>query len=251
MYDKVKKVLLLVLAALVALFGVLYWRSAAGPEGVAYRDVLYFPTQEPDALVYTGKADGQTVSYAVGSDGSVTCRVGETVHGPYTIREDPSAVPDENWDSGLLTGIQISAGGAVLFRGGYFPQAGLLIREDGTALWGSAFHQSGTDREGPDLEAVLDVVYNPFRTELILRAEELGIPAYCGFEMLVAQAVGSAGGIFVPTVSRPTPITGPPPPRGGDHPPPRGPGSQGGGRPGPRWPSCSASCRSPLKTGSR
>ena len=45
----------------------------------------------------------------------------------------------------------------------------------------------------PDLEAVLDVVYNPFRTELILRAEELGIPAYCGFEMLVAQAVVSAG----------------------------------------------------------
>ena len=45
----------------------------------------------------------------------------------------------------------------------------------------------------PNLEAVLDVVYNPFRTELILRAEELGIPAYCGFEMLVAQAVVSAG----------------------------------------------------------
>ena len=161
MYDKVKKVLLLVLAALVALFGVLYWRSAAGPEGVAYRDVLYFPTQEPDALVYTGKADGQTVSYAVGSDGSVTCRVGETVHGPYTIREDPSAVPDENWDSGLLTGIQISDGGTVLFRGGYFPEAGLLIREDGTALWGSAFHQSGTDREDPDLEAVLHFSARP------------------------------------------------------------------------------------------
>ena len=41
----------------------------------------------------------------------------------------------------------------------------------------------------PKLEAVLDCVYNPFRTELLLRAEELGVPAYCGFEMLVAQAV--------------------------------------------------------------
>ena len=161
MYDKVKKVLLLVLAALVALFGVLYWRSAAGPEGVAYRDVLYFPTLEGDALVYTGQVDGQTVSYTVGSDGSVTCRVGETVHGPYTIREDPSAVPDEHWDSSLLTGIQISAGDTVLFRGGYFPEAGLLIREDGTALWGSAFHQSGTDSEGPDLEAVLHFSARP------------------------------------------------------------------------------------------
>ena len=44
----------------------------------------------------------------------------------------------------------------------------------------------------PKLEAVLDCVYNPFRTELLLRAEEIGVPAYCGFEMLVAQAVYAA-----------------------------------------------------------
>ena len=42
------------------------------------------------------------------------------------------------------------------------------------------------------LEAVLDVVYNPFRTELLLRAEEHHIPAASGFEMLVAQAVFAA-----------------------------------------------------------
>lgn len=41
----------------------------------------------------------------------------------------------------------------------------------------------------PALEAVLDVVYNPFRTELVLRAQERGIKAAGGFEMLVAQAV--------------------------------------------------------------
>ena len=44
----------------------------------------------------------------------------------------------------------------------------------------------------PALEAVLDVVYNPFRTELLLRAEEHHIPAASGFEMLVAQAVFAA-----------------------------------------------------------
>ena len=42
----------------------------------------------------------------------------------------------------------------------------------------------------PGLEAVLDVVYNPDKTELILRAEEAGVPvAVGGLEMLVAQAV--------------------------------------------------------------
>ncbi|MEE1331836.1 MAG: shikimate kinase, partial [Gemmiger formicilis] len=35
-------------------------------------------------------------------------------------------------------------------------------------------------------------VYNPFRTELLLRAEEHHIPAASGFEMLVAQAVFAA-----------------------------------------------------------
>lgn len=44
----------------------------------------------------------------------------------------------------------------------------------------------------PNLEAVLDVVYNPFHTELIMRAEEAGVIAAGGLEMLVAQAVYAA-----------------------------------------------------------
>ena len=44
----------------------------------------------------------------------------------------------------------------------------------------------------PQLEAVLDVVYNPFATELVLRAKDRGLTAVGGFEMLVAQAVYAA-----------------------------------------------------------
>lgn len=45
----------------------------------------------------------------------------------------------------------------------------------------------------PGLEAVVDVVYNPDKTEIILRAEEAGVPvAVGGLEMLVAQAVYAA-----------------------------------------------------------
>lgn len=39
---------------------------------------------------------------------------------------------------------------------------------------------------------VLDVVYNPARTALLLQAEELGIPCACGLYMLVAQAKKSS-----------------------------------------------------------
>ena len=41
----------------------------------------------------------------------------------------------------------------------------------------------------PNLQAVLDVVYNPARTQLILDAEARGIPCESGLYMLVAQAV--------------------------------------------------------------
>lgn len=41
----------------------------------------------------------------------------------------------------------------------------------------------------PGLEAVLDVVYNPVRTQLILDAEARGIPCQSGLYMLVGQAV--------------------------------------------------------------
>ena len=40
----------------------------------------------------------------------------------------------------------------------------------------------------PDLTGVVDVVYNPLRTALLLQAEKLGIPHANGLDMLVAQA---------------------------------------------------------------
>ena len=44
----------------------------------------------------------------------------------------------------------------------------------------------------PHLEGVLDLIYNPARTQLLLDAERLGIPAMNGLWMLVAQAKKSA-----------------------------------------------------------
>lgn len=44
----------------------------------------------------------------------------------------------------------------------------------------------------PHLEGVLDVVYNPARTQLLLDCERLGIPCWNGLWMLVSQAVQSA-----------------------------------------------------------
>ena len=44
----------------------------------------------------------------------------------------------------------------------------------------------------PELEGVLDLIYNPARTQLLLDCEKYGIPGYNGLWMLVAQAKQSA-----------------------------------------------------------
>lgn len=60
----------------------------------------------------------------------------------------------------------------------------------------------------PRLSGVVDIVYNPEKTELILSAEERGIPSASGLTMLVAQAkaaaeyfVGGTLGDCVPSVA--------------------------------------------------
>ena len=50
----------------------------------------------------------------------------------------------------------------------------------------------------PQLQGVIDVVYNPLRTEFVRKARELGVPAAGGLYMLVRQAV-LASEIFLDT----------------------------------------------------
>ena len=50
----------------------------------------------------------------------------------------------------------------------------------------------------PDLQGVVDVVYNPLRTDFVLKAQSLGVPAAGGLYMLVRQAV-LASEIFLDT----------------------------------------------------
>ena len=45
----------------------------------------------------------------------------------------------------------------------------------------------------PACEAVMDVIYNPFRTRLLLEAEQRGLRCSNGLPMLVAQATAAAG----------------------------------------------------------
>ena len=94
----------------------------------------------------------------------------------YTVSRHPDPEKEElTYAQALTTGAQIIINTTPV---GMYPNVGVSAL-DITSM--------------PGLEAVIDVIYNPDKTELILRAEELGVPvAVGGLEMLVAQAVYAA-----------------------------------------------------------
>lgn len=90
----------------------------------------------------------------------------------------------------ILTASRTGRGGALTYEQiQQHPEIDILINTTPAGMYPDNGSCLVDLRSLPHLKAVLDCVYNPFRTELLLRAEELGIPAFCGFEMLVAQAV--------------------------------------------------------------
>ncbi|OUN23953.1 hypothetical protein B5G34_02395 [Flavonifractor sp. An82] len=128
MYDRLKKVLLILLVVILVVFSVLYF-FIGRQYGVKYQDALYFPSSEEDTTVYSAKGGGQPASFTVQGD-TVTYRWRDTVYGPYTIREDPTAAPVVEWEYPKLIGVEIREEDSILFRGGYTENLSLLIGED-------------------------------------------------------------------------------------------------------------------------
>ena len=84
-----------------------------GRPGFAYGDAVLLPHAEGEDTVYAGRVDGERAAFTVSPDGRVGYTWGDFVYGPYTVREDPSAVPEEYdwtlaWRSGR--GIKSSSG---------------------------------------------------------------------------------------------------------------------------------------------
>lgn len=68
----------------------------------------------------------------------------------------------------------------------------LLINTTPVGMYPNCPEQLVNLDDFPNLEAVVDVIYNPYRTALLIDAEERGLITTDGLPMLVAQAVGSA-----------------------------------------------------------
>ena len=70
--------------------------------------------------------------------------------------------------------------------------AGIIVNTTPLGMYPNNGAQAVDLTEFPNCRAVLDIVYNPARTALLLQAEELGIKHAGGLHMLVAQAKRSS-----------------------------------------------------------
>lgn len=127
--NRYQKALLAVLTLMALVFGAVY-HVVSSRVGYLYENTILLPSEQGGNQLYSGTIDGQACTFTVTADGTVTLRHGDRVYGPYTVREDPTAKPE---DEPYMTGVEILDGDQVFFRGGCWPSTDgmVLFHEDG------------------------------------------------------------------------------------------------------------------------
>ena len=124
----------LVLSVLMLVVFTAVYVTVSARVGFEYQDRILVP-HEDGGTVYEGKGIAITVT----ADKTVTIDYGHKVYGPYTAREDPTAVPDDHNMAKFMTGVEILEGDKVFFRGGVFSTGDSLVpvNEDGSGGFGT------------------------------------------------------------------------------------------------------------------
>lgn len=129
-----QKGILLLMLAMALVFAVIYPRTIS-KVGFEYNDVILVPTQANGNTVYSGKLQGQQASFTVSGRETVVFQYGDIVYGPYTVKEDPTAIPKDTDIRESMSGVEIREGNDILFRGGVMDRGDFywLYNEDGTS----------------------------------------------------------------------------------------------------------------------
>ncbi len=130
--TRYQKTLLLLLFLMIPVFAFFYATTIA-QVGFDYQETLFLPTTENGTTVYAATFHGQPSSFTVSADKTVLFQCGDKTYGPYTAREDASAVPQNQEMAELLTGVEFRRGDEILFRGGVLKSDDFywLYTEDG------------------------------------------------------------------------------------------------------------------------
>ncbi len=170
------KIILLILAVMILAFTIVY-PIVTARVGFRYEDAILAPSEENGATMYSGKIRGTAAVFTVYADKTVVFQYGGTVYGPYTAKEDPTAIPKDTGSLTPMTGIELRCGDKIVFRGGVEKSGDwrFLYNEDGSfeSIRITATMSDGTvvDSDGniidpmePSVSTILDLMDGPALT---------------------------------------------------------------------------------------
>lgn len=151
-----QKGVLVIVTIMVLVFAVIY-QVTISRVGFSYRNAILVPREEEGSTVYAGKIEGVQASFTVSPDKTVEFQYGDKTFGPYTAREDSTAVPQGQDMTPYMTGIELYEGEKLLFRGGVWTDGTYtwLYNADGTLQAAEVYFTGGgviTDENGEVLD---------------------------------------------------------------------------------------------------
>ena len=170
--DRIKElgryqmILLLLMAVMILAFTVTY-PIVTARSGFLYEGTILVPSEEDGCTVYSEKIYGTAASFTVSADKTVIFQYGNTVYGPYTVKEDPTAIPKDSDLQTQMTGIELRCGGEIVFRGGVVNSGDwrMLYNEDGSFdLLRSITATMSDGTMEPSVSTILDLTDGPALT---------------------------------------------------------------------------------------
>ena len=160
---------------IMALVFALIYHDTISRVGYRYNDAILVPIKENGNTVYSGRIQGKQAEFIVSDDNTVVFNYGDKTYGPYTVKEDPAAIPTDIDMSESMVGIEVRERNAILFRGGVIDLGDFycLYHEDGTSdnLISISFVTSDgierdengnpIDRMKPSISTIYELTDNP------------------------------------------------------------------------------------------
>lgn len=173
--GRYQKTILLFITGMILVFTLLY-SVTMKRVGFAYQNTILIPSQENGITTYSGKIKGKSAIFTISEYKTVHFEYDNKLYGPYTAKEDATAVPKDHVISEALTGIVLYCKDAVIFRGGVCKTGDSywLVHEDGNSsniqdypelLVGTTstneYTETIADEMEPSISTILDLMDNP------------------------------------------------------------------------------------------
>ena len=169
-----QKCFLLIMLLMSLAFTILY-PITISRVGYEYKNSILVPTQENNNIIYSGKIHGTQAHFTVSEDKTLVFQYGDKTYGPYTLKEDPGAIPQNDDMSEYMTGVELRCGENILFRGGVLQTADSywLYNEDGNDYEFSNMAEDETERDAdgniidpdePSTGNILELMNDPVLT---------------------------------------------------------------------------------------